>query len=103
MTALLASLFALAAVGLAAYCALIIPRRTRAVLACLDAGGPQYGLELIAATGTDGGLYAILANMEEDGLVTAENRPGGPERGGRPRRYYTITDKGRAWLTASAR
>jgi len=61
------------------------------------APGPLSGraITLLAGIGR-GAIYVLLAQMEDDGLVTAEERLGGPERGGLPKRLYSITDAGRA-------
>lgn len=66
--------------------------------------GPAYGLELLKRldTVTDGRVriqqasaYPILRAMEEEGLLRSWEGDPVPERGGRPRRYYELTAKGR--------
>ncbi|MEQ6896706.1 PadR family transcriptional regulator [Microbacterium sp. KR10-403] len=70
------------------------------VLALL-ADRDMYGLELAnllgerQLTASEGSLYPLLARMRESGSVdTRWESPGG----GRPRRYYAITDRGRVQL-----
>lgn len=41
-----------------------------------------------------GNMYFALARMEEQGLVTSWETPGGPERSGRNKRYWGLTDQG---------
>jgi PadR family transcriptional regulator PadR len=73
------------------------------VLALL-AQRPRFGLELVreldAAGGlltSDGTVYPLLTRLHNAGLVTSEWHD--PE-GERARRYYFITDEGRAQLKA---
>jgi PadR family transcriptional regulator, regulatory protein PadR len=73
------------------------------VLALLDAR-PRFGLELVrelAAAGglltSDGTVYPLLSRLRDAGLVTSEWRDPAGERA---RRYYFITDDGRAELKA---
>jgi PadR family transcriptional regulator PadR len=73
------------------------------VLALL-AQRPRFGLELVreldAAGGlltSDGTVYPLLTRLHNAGLVTSEWHD--PE-GERARRYYFITDEGRAFLAA---
>jgi PadR family transcriptional regulator, regulatory protein PadR len=73
------------------------------VLALLDER-PRFGLELVrelAAAGglltSDGTVYPLLSRLRDAGLVTSEwHDPAGE----RARRYYFITDDGRAQLKA---
>lgn len=66
----------------------------------------MYGLELADElvsrhlTASEGSLYPLLARMRAAGSVT--NRWDAPETG-RARRYYAITDSGRAQLRTFAR
>lgn len=61
----------------------------------------RYGLELageLQARGLiagEGSLYPLLSRMRESRLVTTRTAAVG---GGRPRKYYTITDAGREQL-----
>lgn len=75
------------------------------VLAVLD-DGPTYGYaittrleELGLGTVKGGTLYPLLARLEESGAVTVEWRPG---EGGPGRKYFTLTDAGRASLAGKA-
>ena len=65
--------------------------------------GDSYGLELIDRVGklhrgktrlSQATIYPLLRTLETDGLVTSYDGDPMPERGGRPRRYYTLTAKG---------
>lgn len=71
-----------------------------AVLQLLSTG-EKYGYELIERLdkGTDGvldmgqsTLYPMLYNLEAKGLISSRLDEGGA----RPRRYYSLTDKGKA-------
>jgi PadR family transcriptional regulator, regulatory protein PadR len=66
--------------------------------------GPAYGLELLKRLEklTDGrvklqqaAVYPTLRSMEEEGLLRSWEGDPIPERGGRPRRYYELTAKGK--------
>ncbi|MFJ6866740.1 PadR family transcriptional regulator [Streptomyces termitum] len=63
---------------------------------------PRYGVELLHALGESGALatsqgtvYPLLSRLRRDGLVTTtwQESASGP-----PRRYYALTDGGRAAL-----
>ena len=67
------------------------------------ASGPSYGLELITRVRTnpdadvainEGNVYPALRAMEREGLLESYEGDPLPERGGRPRRYYKLTDEG---------
>jgi len=65
------------------------------------ARNPRYGLEIIrhleAFTDlvvTEGTIYPILARLSRDRWLAAEWR----EEGSHPRKYYRLTDRGRARL-----
>src|ERR1700691_4866146 len=73
------------------------------VLALLDER-PRFGLELVRELGAAGGLltsdgtvYPLLTRLRAAGFVTSEWRDPAGERA---RRYYFITDEGRAQLKA---
>jgi len=60
---------------------------------------PHYGLQILdrlrseAGLGlAEGSIYPLLHRLERAGLVSSEWRLA--EEGGRPRRYYAITDAG---------
>ena len=76
-------------------------RRGVIVLAVLSQlGEPQYGYSLIKRL-ADGGLeidqgtlYPLLRRLESQGLLTSDWRI----EGERPRRYYVLSEEGRALL-----
>ena len=41
-----------------------------------------------------GALHTALTRLEEKGFITSERGEGNPDRGGHPKRYYTVTNKG---------
>ena len=43
---------------------------------------------------TIGAAYATLDRLVSKGYLAAHDAPGGPERAGQPRRYFTITTAG---------
>jgi len=45
-------------------------------------------------TWTLGGVYALLNRLEKNGLIDSKLGPPSPERGGKRKRYYTITAGG---------
>lgn len=51
---------------------------------------------------TVGAIYTTLARMEDKGLVTSSLGEATAERGGRPKRYFTITVEGREVFEAAA-
>jgi PadR family transcriptional regulator len=70
----------------------------------LLADGERYGFELVRALGevdgmvtSEGTIYPILGRMRRDGLVETTWRE---STAGPPRRYYELTDAGRAALDA---
>lgn len=78
-----------------------------AILAALIRG-KSFGLEIIdkvrdrtggAIVLTEGSVYPALKAMERDGLLRSFDGEPMPERGGRPRRYYELTGKGRKAVT----
>lgn len=67
--------------------------------------GVSYGLDLVTRTGMPSGtVYPTLARLKGRGLVTARwEDQRAAEREGRPRRrYYQLTDEGRAALAEGA-
>ncbi|WP_449281181.1 PadR family transcriptional regulator [Leucobacter sp.] len=64
----------------------------------------MYGLELAnelmerALSASEGSLYPLLARMRESGTVDTRWEGAGDSGGSRPRRYYAITEYGRAQL-----
>ena len=78
---------------------------TTLLVLSLLAGGDKYGYEMIAALEVksdhtfsmkEGTLYPILTRQKNQGLLSYrwEESPQGP-----PRKYYSITDKGREALS----
>ena len=47
---------------------------------------------------TFGVLYTVLARLEQDGLLTSRDGEATPERGGRAKKYFSITGKGQQAL-----
>ena len=76
------------------------------LLAILDhSGEPLYGYQIAksiegnwqeGAPVKQGTLYPVLRSMEDGGLLASRVEP---SVAGPPRKYYTITDRGRAVLT----
>jgi len=57
--------------------------------------------QIISITGKDwsfGSIYIPLNRLESKGLIESFLGPPSNERGGRPKRYYRLTDRGRAEL-----
>ena len=44
----------------------------------------------------EGNIYPILARLGTDGMISSETKP---SPGGPPRKYYQLTEKGKATLT----
>jgi PadR family transcriptional regulator, regulatory protein PadR len=71
------------------------------LLAILRLGDNAYGVtirrEIAACTERDpapGALYTTLDRLEDKGLVTSRYGDPTPERGGRAKRYFTVTARG---------
>jgi len=71
------------------------------LLAILRVGDGAYGVpiarELEASSGKDvllGSVYAALDRLEAKGLVACRVGDPTPERGGRAKKYFTVTAKG---------
>ncbi|MDH4196376.1 MAG: PadR family transcriptional regulator [Candidatus Aminicenantes bacterium] len=74
---------------------------TRPIILAILARGEDYGYSIIqkvkdisagSLEWTDGMLYPVLQRMEMDGLISSRWKA---SSGGRPRRYYRITEPGR--------
>jgi PadR family transcriptional regulator PadR len=73
------------------------------LLAVLDRSeNPLYGYEITKRIGAEdvgmmkqGALYPVLRSLERNRLLTSQVEP---SQSGPPRRYYRITDEGRATL-----
>jgi DNA-binding PadR family transcriptional regulator len=71
------------------------------LLAILRLGDEAYGVtirrEIAECTEREpapGALYTTLDRLEEKGLVTSKYGDPTPERGGRAKRYFTVTARG---------
>jgi PadR family transcriptional regulator PadR len=78
------------------------------LLAILRLGEDAYAIpvraEIAARTGRDvarGALYTALERLEAKGCLRSRMSEPLPERGGRSRRYYTVTSPGLAALRAT--
>jgi PadR family transcriptional regulator, regulatory protein PadR len=72
------------------------------LLTILRLGNEAYGVplarELAAVRGGEvvlGSVYAALDRLEMKGLVTSKLGESTPERGGRAKRYFRVTEEGR--------
>jgi PadR family transcriptional regulator, regulatory protein PadR len=73
------------------------------VLELLANAGPQYGLELVAASRgrlKRGTVYVTLGRMEDKGYVTSRTEDAPDGAGGLPRRLYEATPYGLRVLKA---
>ena len=80
------------------------------LLAILRLGEDAYGVsiksEIAICTGrkpAPGALYTGLNRLEEKQLVSSSTGDPSPVRGGRAKRYYTVTSKGIKAVTAAQR
>jgi DNA-binding PadR family transcriptional regulator len=78
------------------------------LLAILRLGDEAYGVTILneigAKTGRNpapGALYTTLHRMESKGLVTSRDGSPTPERGGRAKRFVTVTREGRTALASA--
>jgi PadR family transcriptional regulator PadR len=78
---------------------------TRPIILAILSRGEDYGYSIIqkvkdisggSLEWTDGMIYPVLQRMEMDELIASRWRLSGENR---PRRYYTITEKGRKELS----
>jgi DNA-binding PadR family transcriptional regulator len=76
------------------------------LLAILRAGDNAYGVrvraEIEACTGREpspGALYTTLDRLEEKGVVTSRLGDPTPQRGGRAKRYFTVSASGMKAVT----
>lgn len=68
--------------------------------------GVSIGSELKVCAGrstTPGALYTTLERLERKGWVVSRCGEATPERGGRAKRFYTVTKHGRAQLVSAQR
>jgi DNA-binding PadR family transcriptional regulator len=80
------------------------------LLAILRVGENAYGVpiraEIAACTGRDpapGALYTTLDRLEEKAMVTSRLGDPTPQRGGRAKRFFTVTAGGLAAVTQAQR
>ncbi len=80
------------------------------LLAILRVGENAYGVpiraEISACTGRDpvpGALYTTLDRLEEKAMVTSRLGDPTPQRGGRAKRFFTVTASGVAAVTQAQR
>lgn len=80
------------------------------LLTILRLGENAYGVtiraEITACTGREpapGALYNTLDRMEEKGLVQSQLGDPTPQRGGRAKRYFTVTRRGRVAVISAQR
>lgn len=78
------------------------------LLSIVRLGSEAYGLairdELEAVAGrspSSGSLYTTLDRMERKGFITSKAGSTSGSRGGRPRRYVSVTPEGREMLSRS--
>ena len=79
---------------------------TRPIILAILSSGENYGYNIIQKVKdisggnlewTDGMIYPVLQRMEMDDLIASKWKLSGENR---PRRYYTITEKGREELAS---
>ena len=74
-----------------------------AVLRVIAGHGDNYALGLMELLNVGQSIYGTLHALERDGLLESYPRDHRmPQRGGRPRFFYRLTDKARARLRAEA-
>lgn len=78
------------------------------LLAVLRLGDEAYGLrvgdeihQVADRRPSSGALYTTLDRLERKDYLTSRTADASARRGGRPRRYYTLTDRGLAALRTS--
>lgn len=71
------------------------------MLAVLHLGDAAYGATIIAAlearigrTASAGAVYVALRRLEKKDFVTSRLGEPSPRRGGRPKRFFTVTGEG---------
>ena len=84
----------------------LIAASTKSFVLSILVRGENYGYQIIQSVKqissgklewSDGMLYPVLHRLEKDGLIQSQWRM---SDGGRPRKYYHITDRGREELEA---
>jgi PadR family transcriptional regulator, regulatory protein PadR len=78
------------------------------LLAALRLGDNAYGVTILAEIAvragrnvSPGALYTTLHRMEDKGFVTFRDGSPTPERGGRAKRFVTVTREGRSALVSA--
>lgn len=79
------------------------PYSLEALFLCVLLRGPNNGTGILAQLAqldadlhpAAGATYPALRRLEEEGLTTSKDVPPPADRGGRPRRFYALTPKGR--------
>lgn len=78
------------------------------LLAILRLGDEAYGVTILAEIAahtnrnpSPGALYTTLHRMEDKGIVTFRDGSPTPERGGRAKRFVTVTREGRDALASA--
>lgn len=78
------------------------------LLAVLRLGEDAYGVTILTEIAerternpSPGALYTTLHRMEDKGLVTFRDGSPTPERGGRAKRFVTVTRQGRTALASA--
>jgi DNA-binding PadR family transcriptional regulator len=82
---------------------LTLPPKERLILELLVASGPQFGLQLVEASGhrlKRGTVYVTLGRLQQKGFVESRQEPPAPGAIGLPRRIYHVTALGRRALRA---
>ena len=76
--------------------------------AVMTLGEKAYGLAVFQKTSelagkrvNLGAVYVVLDRLERKGYVSSRTEPGGPERAGRPRRFFKILPAGERALEES--
>lgn len=79
------------------------PYSLEALFLCVLLRGPNNGTGILAQLAqldadlhpAAGATYPALRRLKEEGLATSKDVPPPADRGGRPRRFYALTPKGR--------
>ena len=75
-----------------------LPRERAYGVAIFELIKERTGRELVMGT-----IYQALRRLERKGFLESEFGESRPERGGRPRRYYWLTEVGRGSLVETVR
>jgi PadR family transcriptional regulator, regulatory protein PadR len=80
------------------------------LLAILRQGDQAYGVSIRREIGlctqrhvSSGALYTTLERLEQKGIVSSRNGDPTPERGGRAKRFYKVTQAGQNLLVEAQR